>query len=742
MTNNAKQFADVALPLPVDRTFHYSVPEKFQDSIQAGMRVLVPFGKSVRTGYCVGFVPVPEVPKVKDIIQLKDSFPAITPPLLKLTKWIAEYYLCSWGETLDAVLPPSVRRNRSQRQILTVEPAITREELAIAVPKMQAENIKWSKILEFFMDSHEPVPITDLASKLGISDSPIKTLVKKGLLKYKKILSYTDPHWHITVPREPFLEPTPHQAQALGWVYEHLDKAAFGVQLLLGITGSGKTEVYLHAINYALKHNRQAIVLVPEIALTPQAVARFKARFDDVAVLHSHLSEGERATQWHNIYTGKSKVIVGTRSAIFAPAPNLGVIIVDEEHETTFKQENVPRYNARDVAVMRGKIENAVVILGSATPSLESYYNAQTGKYNLIRLPIRISNRPLPKVEIIDMSSEVGARKEVPILSHQLELLIKNAAEKKEQVILFLNRRGFTTFIMCPKCDYVMRCPHCEVAMTYHRKYNKALCHYCDESAAIPRVCPKCGAVEIRQLGTGTEKLEDHIRALFGNTDIARMDSDTMRARGAYKKVFDNLWAGDIDILIGTQMVTKGFDFPNVTLVGVISGDTSLYIKDFRSAERTFQLVTQVAGRAGRGAKSGYVVIQTFNPTHYSILSAAKHDYEGFAEKELRFRKELKYPPYSRVMRIVVQGKDMDAVKETAKKVKEKLYLMVPNNAGEILGPAPAPIAKLRDKHRWHLLMKLFDSRLTRKIHLHIRESVKSHKGTEIIFDVDPVVML
>ncbi|MDI6732811.1 MAG: primosomal protein N', partial [Planctomycetota bacterium] len=532
------------------------------------------------------------------------------------------------------------------------------------------------------------------------------------------------------------------------------------VFLLHGITGSGKTEIYLRTMAEVVKTGKQTIVLVPEIALTEQTIRRFRERFgDEVAVLHSHLTDKQRLVQWQRIKNGEASVVIGARSAVFAPTKNLGLIVIDEEHETSFKQPAIPLYHAREVAIKRAELENAIVILGSATPSLESYYRSLHGEYELLTLPERIEKRPLPKVEIIDMLGEQTHKQESKrpssVFSARMESSIKEEVSAGNQVIVFLNRRGFITLIKCFRCGFVLRCHRCQISLTYHKQFDRALCHYCNEKTPLPTVCPDCGHDALKLIGTGTEKVEEALRKIqipketgIREISVRRMDSDAMRKRTSYKEVLHSFYLGETDILIGTQMIAKGLDYPNVTLVGIVSADTVLYLKDFRSAERTFQLITQVAGRTGRGIKGGRVLVQTLNPTHYSIIAASKHDYESFARQELLYRHELNYPPFSHIIRIVVSGRNQERVKETIETLSGKMQIqlteLLAGGSLEILGPAPAPILKIRDKYRWHLVLKLsrFSGTVVQK---HLKETFKMPfaKGDVIItIDTDPTNML
>jgi primosomal protein N' (replication factor Y) len=549
------------------------------------------------------------------------------------------------------------------------------------------------------------------------------------------------------------LQSTGEQETAISLIKRKLRERQFGAILLKGVTGSGKTEVYLQAISEVITLGLKAIVLVPEISLTPQTIERFKSRFDRVAVLHSSLTDRQRSDQWWDIKNGNADVVIGARSAVFAPLENVGLIVIDEEHENTFKQDTSPRYNARDVSMIRAELESALVVLGSATPSLESFYNASIGKYEYVTLKNRVGNKPLPRVEVIDMRHEKYRGKNLYYISNYLELCMKQCLSKKEQVLLFLNRRGFSPFISCRRCGFVLKCKRCDISLTYHKKKDAVICHYCFSDEPVPGECPECCSPGISFLGVGTERMEEDIRARFPRHKLLRMDSDTMRGRDSHEKALNAFRRGDIDILLGTQMIAKGLDFPNVTLVGVLSADTIVNMPDFRAGERTFQLLCQVAGRTGRGPKGGQVIVQTYNPEHYSIKCAALHDYDGFAKKELEYRKQLYYPPYERLARIVLRGKNDLDVKKKSIDIAEKLRGAIRLTAGvaqsdrhkdkvEVLGPAPAPIARVKDNFRWHLIVKADNSENLSTILKNIESENRNSKKVQIMIDVDPYALL
>jgi primosomal protein N' (replication factor Y) len=520
------------------------------------------------------------------------------------------------------------------------------------------------------------------------------------------------------------------------------------VFLLHGVTGSGKTEIYLQAIAHALDRGMGAIVLVPEISLTPQTVERFKARFSSgklqtlVAVLHSHLSAGERHDEWHKIRQGSARIVIGARSAIFAPVDPLGLIIVDEEHEHSYKQEESPRYHARDVAVVRGQMEGAVVVLGSATPSMESFYNARRGKYQLLEMPSRVDDQKMPIVRVVDLRKENRKAKGPQIFSEELKEAITQRLEKREQTILFLNRRGYSTSLQCPQCGYVAECPNCSVSLTFHRAAQKLLCHICSHAAQVPKVCPapKCGNPAIRYSGLGTERVEDTLTRLFPRARVKRMDSDALKRKDDFRRILGDFRAGKIDILVGTQMIAKGLHFPNVTLVGIIYADLSLHIPDFRAGERTFQLLTQVAGRAGRGDVEGEVFVQAFTPFHPAIQYARRHDFIGFYEQEIEFRQQLKYPPLSRIALLVLKGRNEDKVKFSADHLRREMQKETVSLRDLVIaGPAPAPLARAESFYRYQLMLRTRQmSALSRRL-AKLIETLQLPDDVMLAVDIDPV---
>jgi primosomal protein N' (replication factor Y) len=665
---------------------------------------------------------------------------------MKLARWISDYYLCSLGEVLEAVLPAAVRHTRVPI-LKCLEPTVSGSRLQREAEKLRLKHSKQAKVLDvLFVEAGKPVPLTvsRLKRLAGVSDSPIKTLEKKGLVRiFKSELPLGDIPYEKTPTWEdrPIEEYSAPQKQALSKVKTQLEAGKFGVILLHGVSGSGKTEVYIQAIHEVVRQDRQAIVLVPEVALTPQTVGRFVRHFPKVALLHSYQRASERHWYWTKARRGLVQVVIGPRSAVFAPLPRLGLIVIDEEHETTFKQETIPRYHARDVAIVRARDLQIPVVLGSATPDLVTFQNARGGKYDLVDMPERVTPAEPPKVDIVDMVQESFDRKKSVLISRHLEYLVNNALSAKEQILLFLNLRGYANFFLCPVCKSAVKCTNCDITLTHHKKTRRALCHYCGEYQPVPQVCPTCLSPAIKQVGAGTERIEEVLASLFPEARTVRMDSDTMRGRDAYFKVLHKFKRREIDILIGTQMLAKGLDFPEVTVVGVLNADVLLNFPDYRARERTFQLLVQVAGRAGRGEHQGRVVIQTSRPEDFCITTAASLDYEGFATRELSFRKSLHYPPFGRLLQITAQARDERSAYEKSSEIAKALHEAADSNI-QILGPAPTPIAKLRGYYRWHILVKAPTTTKIHEVARQCEEHLRSTGKVRVTADVDPYSML
>ena len=740
-----KLYAEVVVNIPLNKIFHYSIPPHLRDNLTAGMRVKIPFGNKITTGFCVGFTDTPSPYQIKDIINVIDKTPLADDVMLKITKWLSSHYYCGWGEAINAVIPPVARRSVKGKEALFVTPcdALTKlDQQTLSQLKTRAP--KQAKVLEFFGENFQEISAKELIQISDCKMPGLRQLEKKGFLAIQNKPQHDVDTPCDFGPLQQHLTFTEEQQNAFDIINKRLAQPDPGVILLHGITGSGKTEVYLQSIAKVLEQGRKAIFLVPEISLTSQTIQRIKARFNNVAILHSHLLGTFHYSQWNDIKEDKADIVIGARSSIFAPLKNVGLIIIDEEHENTYKQENSPRYNARDVAILRATYENAMVILGTATPSLETYYNTITGHYEKIVLSKRIGDQRLPPIEIVDMSEEVRKRRGHHIISQRLAYYMNQALSRNEQVILFLNRRGFAPYLHCKRCGFVLKCRKCDIPMAFHKKLNIALCHYCHAEATPLESCPDCMAGNINYRGFGTEKIEDEIIAKFPNYKILRMDSDSMRARNAHEKALTAFERGDVQILLGTQMIAKGLDFPNVTLVGVISADTILNLPDFRASERTFQLISQVAGRTGRGPKGGRVVVQSFNPRHYSITYAAAHDYDGFAKKELEYRKQLNYPPFSKLARIVFRSRKEEKAKEKSFVVAEKLKEITKTNGNhlEIFGPSPAPVTKINNMFRWHLLLRSQNHDSIHEALQGVSDMLKPSKSVQSIVDVDPYMML
>ena len=723
-------------------TFDYLVPERLRDSVRIGRRIRVPLGRGNRTmvGYCVEVedrnVVASQLKEVRSVVDQRDL---ISEPMMQMAAWMSERYMSPWGQVLEAIVPSGVRGQAGTREMvfLSVSTSVAARLTQLKLPKKQAE------ALRHLAGSVEPITPPQLAAAVGCTQAPITALRKKGLvhseLRRVRTTGVIEEH----VACEEHLTLNDDQLVALQAITSALDQQRHETILLHGVTGSGKTEVYIRAIDEVIRYGRQAIVLVPEISLTPQTRERFRSRFPRVSVLHSNLDASERHWHWEQISRGDVQVVVGARSAIFAPTPHLGLVVLDEEHDASFKQESSPRYHARDVALFRAKAENIPLVLGTATPSLESWYQTEQSNYQRVTLPRRIMGRPLPEVVTVDLRTEVHAGGRGAI-SRPLQRALETALSEDGQAILLLNRRGFSTHIQCPSCGHVVSCPDCDIALTHHREGDKAVCHYCDHLAPAPVECPECQFSGIRFLGLGTQRLETEVRARYPNASCLRMDSDTMTRPGSHEAALKRFREGEIQILIGTQMIAKGLDFPNVTLVGVVNADTALHFPDFRAAERTFQLVTQVAGRTGRGSKGGHVLVQTYSPDHPAIKAAQQHDYLQFTNYELPIREEYGYPPCAAMIRLVARGLSKATTQQFVEAVQEQLLATIDATGVQVrvLGPAEAPIAKIRGKFRFHMLLHgPNDSDLRETVRV-ATSKVRQPSDVQWIVDVDPQNML
>lgn len=723
--------------------YDYAVPERLRAVVSPGRRVRVPLGRGARTmlGYCVKLEHRSSGGRaLKDMCGIVDDRPLLTPGMLRLTEWMADYYLCPWGVVLDAVVPAGVRGQAGTRGVtfLRVPTQVAAKLSQLELPPKQLEALK------ILAGSPQPLTPQQLARAAHCTLAPIARLRALKLVAEESRRVHKDDLEDKPQAREARHSLNADQQRALDRMLQALNSGQHQTLLIHGVTGSGKTEVYIRAIEEMTGFGRQAIVLVPEISLTPQTCQRFRARFDRVAVLHSHLSDAERHWHWLRIARGEVQVVVGARSAVFAPAPHLGMIVLDEEHDGSFKQDTAPRYHARDVALWRARAENVPLVLGSATPALDSWQRAQSGEFELVEMPRRVLDRPLPDVTVVDLRVAAKGYHHGGAISRRLQQAMYQALKEDGQIILLLNRRGYSTSIQCPNCGHVVRCIDCDIALTHHRERNRAICHYCDYSIPAPSICPQCGSTGIRYAGLGTQKLEREVQARFPHAPCLRMDSDSMQRPGSHEQALARFRAGEIKILLGTQMIAKGLDFPNVTLVGVINADTALHFPDFRAAERTFQLVTQVAGRTGRGDKGGLVLVQTFSPEHFAIQAAAQHDFAAFARQELPVRAEFHYPPTAAMIRVVVRGAAEMAAEHFAEYVVAKLREAAATAGAEvrILGPAPAPIAKLRGMFRFHALLQDSDRDRLRTVVRHATAELKPPDDVQWIVDVDPLDVL
>lgn len=738
-------FADIVFDRPLDHAYTYAVPEALREAVAVGKRVQVPFGKGDRTttGFCVRVSDAPPAREVKEVRRVLDEQALLDDNLMRLTRWMADYYLCGWGQVLNAVIPAGAKERAGTRQALFLE-AVPEGQLVdppVLTPKQTAA-------LHHLRTAGKPVEVRHLARLAACGQGPVAALVEKGYARrsVRRVDQFTDSTDDSHEESGPI---TLNADQLRAWtpVEQAVRQGGFRAFLLHGVTGSGKTEIYLRAIEEVIRNGKEALVLVPEISLTPQTIARFRGRCGEVAVLHSHLGDAERGGHWRRICEGQVQVVVGARSAVFAPARKLGLIVIDEEHEGTFKQENTPRYHARDVAVMRARLENIPILLGSATPSLESWHNAQRGQYTLLSLPNRVHDRPMPHVGLIDLRHEGIGQGRFHALSQPLERAMRDALRAGGQVILLLNRRGFSTHVHCPACGYVEMCRFCDLALTFHRQRDVMLCHTCGYEQEPPRLCPQCGQQQVRYQGLGTEKLQEEIEEKFHGYVVRRMDSDTMKRPGSHARVLSAFREGLIHILLGTQMIAKGLDFPNVTLVGVVNADVGLHIPDFRSAERTFQLLSQVAGRAGRGPQGGRVLVQTFNPDQPCIALAAAHDFEAFVAQELTHRRTHNYPPYQRMARLIIRGCDQTATGDFAERMAGVFQAALGTLAKSpaevrVLGPAEAPVFRLKGYYRFHFQVQSPNPGTLHQLLRNVLPTVRSPAGVEFTLDVDPLNML
>ena len=816
------EFCDVALPVPLDMAFTYRVPAETAPVV--GGRVLVPFRQQRLTGIVVELHDRRPSVKTKSILSVLDAAPVLDEQLLRLGRWIADYYLAPIGEVFRTMLPlnaefkraiayritkegqlalhlagmsgSSARSRRTPEEqaaefrvldyLAAQEPVsgeavqvreeplrsatrvskiilsgmvrkkwLVREDVSAVRDAARTVKIALLKSADGKVNANQRLLVETLAAAGGrvpaetlqaleIPRTTLSTLVKRGLIEIIE-----EPAAFAVSRTKPRLSPfafdlNSAQQAALNRLRQAVDERKFSGILLHGVTGSGKTAVYLAGMRAVLEAGRSAILLVPEIGLTPAVAADLHQIFgDEVAILHSALSDKERAQQWHRIKSGDARMVVGTRSAVFAPVADLALIIVDEEHDSSYKQEETPRYHARDVAVMRAKMANAAVVLGSATPSLESYFNAKKNKYTLVELPDRVEQRPLPEVEIIDMRQEFQETGHEQVISRKLAAEIKERFDRKEQVMVLLNRRGYSPLVLCRTCGKTLECQNCAIALTHHKREHKMVCHYCGYTAPVPKTCVHCGSEYVYFLGTGSEKLEELLHGIFPQARIARLDRDTVRGHEDFERTLNALSEGELDLLVGTQMIAKGHDIHGVTLVGVVGADSALGLPDFRAAERTFQLLTQVAGRAGRGQSPGKVILQTYFQDHYAVQFAARHDFAGFYDKELRFRSWMHYPPYSALANVLIRSNKLDEALEWSGTLG-KWFEQNRHEGVRVLGPATAPIMRLKRDYRYHFVLKSPSrEKLNRTLRAMLAYAAQRRiPRTQVIVDVDALWLM
>ncbi|PLR69701.1 primosomal protein N' [Bacillus sp. UMB0893] len=793
--------------MQTDRAFDYRIPDKWTGFIKPGMRVIVPFGPRKVQGFVIGLKNDCDFDRVKPIAEVMDITPALTEELLDIGHWLTEKTLCFKISAFQAMLPAAmkakyekeivlvseedkfklshkvlpwfqskrsvywtdieksdsvkefqkeierglleviyqVKQKNRKKTIKHITPAVSIEELRKESELCTAQAAKQKQVLDFFIENKVgSVPMQDLLTQLDLTDSPVKTLIKKKLLSVKEVEVYRDPYENRSFQKTASLALTAEQQTAIAPILNAVEKNQHEVFLMYGVTGSGKTEVYLQSIESVLKQGKEAIVLVPEISLTPQMVHRFKGRFgSQVAVLHSGLSVGEKYDEWRKIHRGEVKLVVGARSAVFAPFRNLGMIIIDEEHEGSYKQEENPRYHARDVAIYRAEFHQCPVVLGSATPSLESFARAGKKVYQLLSLKERVNQRPLPEVEVIDMREELRNGNRTMFSASLLEKL-QERISKSEQSVLFLNKRGYSSFVMCRDCGCVTGCPHCDISLTYHKQGSQLKCHYCGHEEPMPSKCPECSSEHIRFFGTGTQRVEEELAKVLPEARIIRMDVDTTSRKGSHEKLLTQFGNKDADILLGTQMIAKGLDFPDVTLVGVLTADTMLHLPDFRSTEKTFQLLTQVSGRAGRHELPGEVVVQSYSPEHYSIQLASHHDYDSFYNQEMLTRKQHAYPPFYYLALVTVSHPDLLKVVSVTEKISKHLYQRLSDTV-QILGPVASPIPRINDRYRYQCMIKykrednLYDT--LKKVIEHYQQDMNQNQ-LSISIDLNPNTLM
>ncbi len=723
-------YADVLFPRPLDQPFRYRIPEAFPP-LTIGAPVLVPLGRRTARGYVVGFSEAPPASDAKAAIAPLSDPPPLDPQMVEFTRWVASYYLAPWGELLRAALPPERARARTRPVLRLSIPFrdLKREleELAARAPR-QAGLLR--ALIAAGVDGYAPSPNESAAAT---------ALIRRGWVEREHQPLERIPPVLLAPPASPE-KINAVQEEALDAIGAAIALPRFAVFLLHGVTGSGKTEVYLRSAAAALAAGRSVLLLTPEISLAAPLVSAARDRLGQtVALLHSALSDGERRDAWYRLRRGEARVVVGARSALFAPLQNLGLIVVDEEHDGAYKQEQGPRYQARDMAIVRARLTGIPAVLGSATPSLESYRNARSERYHLLRFPERVDGRPMPSVRVVALGGRDPA---TGLLTPELLGAIRERLQRGEQTLLFLNRRGFAPTLLCRECGHVVLCPDCSVALTYHKAERVLRCHYCGERRSMPGICPGCRGTGLTLLGLGTERLDEAVRAAIPEARVARMDRDTMGRRHAHERVLGAMAAGKLDVLIGTQMIAKGLDLPRVTLVGVVCADVGLFLPDFRAAERTFQLLVQVIGRCGRADRPGEAIVQTYNPRHDCIQRAVRQEYEAFYEAEVAQRRALRYPPWTGLTLLLVRAKEPERAARAAAALGERLRRELKDVT--LIGPAPAPLPRLRGMSRWQLLLKTTGRRPSPELAEAIRRAGREGllKGVEAVIDVDPYNLL
>jgi primosomal protein N' (replication factor Y) len=747
---SSARYARVVADRSGQSAFDYEIPEHLLGKVWIGSRVRVPVRTRLVLGTVVELPETTEIEGLKAIAEVLSEKPLINPTLIQLGHWVASYYCCAPHVALRTILPQVVRNAEVKEKMLLFARLGTRPD-AEALERLGKRAPKQAGVIDFLMGQSEPVAVTELMKECGVTRSTLEQMRERGMIALDRQAVRRDPYREETFLHAPQLEMNAEQLAAFERIAAAVREPATHRPILVhGVTGSGKTELYLRAMDLALSLGKTAIILVPEISLTPQTVERFKSRFAhlqaEVAVLHSHLSDGERHDEWHKINNGAARIVIGARSGVFAPIERLGLIVVDEEHENSYKQEDAPRYHARDVAVYRAHMEGCAIVLGSATPSMESYHNALTGKYEMVQLLNRVDERQMPRIRIVDLRLEAGRGPGASILSETLCRAIRERLEKKEQSILFLNRRGFSTSLICTSCGHVCECANCSVALTFHRAASRLVCHICGHTAVVPAKCPACADPRIKYSGSGTEKVEELVAAFFPEAKVARLDADSVTRKDSLREALHAFRTGKIDILVGTQMIAKGLHFPNVTLVGIVNADMSLHLPDFRAGERTFQLLTQVAGRAGRGEVAGEVFVQTYTPFHPAIQFARHHDFPGFWEQEVEFRRQTKFPPFWHMVLVTLRSESESHAAFSAdtltRRVREGLEEGALPADTIISNPAPAPIEKSHGQYRFHLMIRTRRiTRLSKGLH-EILEKLTFPEEVLVSVDVDAYQLL